>query len=49
VAPLYGAAAAHHHTCAASGEFYFSKAAPVGNNGETVNDLNQGSVIGCEW
>jgi hypothetical protein len=46
VAPLYRAAAAHHHSRAASGEFDFGKAAPVSNNGEPVNDLNQGCVIG---
>jgi hypothetical protein len=49
VTPLHGAAAAHHHTGAACGEFYLGEAAPVGNNGEAIDDFNEGGVIGCEW
>jgi hypothetical protein len=49
VAPLHGAAAAHHHTGAACGEFYLGEAAPVGDDGEAIDDLNQSRVIGREW
>jgi hypothetical protein len=46
---LYGAAAAHHHASATSGEFNLGEAAPVGDDGKAIDDLNQGGVIGREW
>jgi hypothetical protein len=46
VAPLHGATAAHHHARAASGELDFGEAAPVGDDGETIDDLNKGGVVG---
>jgi hypothetical protein len=46
VAPLHGASAAHHHARAASGELDLSEAAPVGDDGETIDDLNEGGVVG---
>jgi hypothetical protein len=49
VAPLHGAATAHHHTGATSRKFYLGEAAAVGNNGEAIDDLNEGGIIGCEW
>jgi hypothetical protein len=49
LAPLHSAPAAYDHAGAARGEFHFGKAAPVGNNGEAVDDLNQGGVIGRQW
>jgi hypothetical protein len=49
VAPLHGAAAAHHHAGAASGEFNLGEATPIGDHSQAVDDLNQGGVIGREW
>jgi hypothetical protein len=49
VAPLHGAAAAHHHAGAASREFNLGEATPIGDDGEAIDDLDQGRVIGCEW
>jgi hypothetical protein len=49
VTPLHGAAAAHHHASPTSGEFNLGEAAPVGDDGEAIDDLNQGGVIGREW
>jgi hypothetical protein len=46
---LYGAAAAHHHASPTSGEFNLGESAPVGDDGEAIDDLNQGGVIGREW
>jgi hypothetical protein len=45
VAPLHGTAAAHYNARATSRELHFSEAAPVGDNGETINDLDEGGVI----
>jgi hypothetical protein len=49
VPPLHGAAAAHHHAGPTSREFDLGEAAPVGNDGEAIDDLNQGGVIGRKW
>jgi hypothetical protein len=49
VTPLHGAAAAHHHASPTSREFNLGEAAPVGDDGEAIDDLNQGGVIGREW
>jgi hypothetical protein len=46
VAPLHGTTAADDDTSAASRKLNLCKAAPIGNDGEAVDDLNQGGVIG---
>jgi hypothetical protein len=45
VAPLHRAAAAHHNAGAASGELDLGEAAPVGDDGEAVDQLNQGGIV----
>jgi hypothetical protein len=47
VAPLHGAAAANHDTSTTSRKFNLGEAAPVGDDGEAVDDLDQRGVIGC--
>jgi hypothetical protein len=49
VAPLHGAAAAHHHTGAARRELNLGEATPIGDHSEAIDDLNQGGVVGREW
>jgi hypothetical protein len=49
VTPLHGAAAAHHHAGPTSREFNLGEAAPVGDDCEAIDDLNQGGVIGRKW
>jgi predicted amidohydrolase len=49
VTPLHRAAATHHDAGAPCGEFYFGEAAPVGNNSEAIDQLNQGGVVTRQW
>jgi hypothetical protein len=46
VAPLHGAAAAHHHAGAASGEFNLGETTPVGDHSQAIDDLDEGGVVG---
>jgi hypothetical protein len=49
VAPLHGTTAADDDTGATSRKFYLGESTPVGDDGEAIDDLNQGRIIGCEW
>jgi hypothetical protein len=49
VAPLHGTTAADDDTGATSRKFYLGESAPVGDDGEAIDDLNQGRIIGREW